>query len=356
MRGTGRRNRARRNGRVGGSTGPRAAGSTGLTVLALLMGACGATNAGDAGSAGDADGSAEESFSIGIAQPVAHPSLDATREGFKEAFEEAGVEVDWEEQNAQGDASTEATIAAQLAGGGHDLIATIATSQSQQVATATQGGDTPVLFMVITDPEAAGLVDSWEEPGGHMTGTSDLNPVDDQLELITRVDPSVETVGILYASGETNSQVQVDLAEEAAEEQGLDLRTATVTNSAEVQQGVESLDGVDALWIPTDNVVVSALESVVQFSQQRQIPLFSADADSVERGAVATYGVDHHAIGRQSGQMALRILLDGEDPAVMPVETAEDHELHVNPEAAESMGLEIPAEILESADVVVGEG
>lgn len=322
----------------------------GVVALALLLAGCGA----DDGDEGAVDGADGESFSIGIAQPVAHPSLDATREGFKEVFEEAGADVDWEEQNAQGDASTEATIAAQLAGGGHDLIATIATSQSQQVATATQGGETPVLFMVITDPEAAGLVESWDEPGGHMTGTSDLNPVDEQLRLITEIDPTVQTIGVLYASGETNSQVQVDLAEEAAEDLGLEIRPATVTNSAEVQQGVESLEDVDALWIPTDNVVVSALESVVQFGQQQEIPLFSADVDSVERGAVATYGVDHHAIGRQSGEMALRILLEGEDPATMPVETAEEHELHVNPEAAESMGLEIPDDVLESADVVVG--
>ncbi|GAB3188374.1 ABC transporter substrate-binding protein [Nesterenkonia suensis] len=317
-----------------------------------MLTSCGA----DGGGEDPAASAEEQSFSIGIAQPVAHPSLDATREGFRAAVEDSGAQVDWEEQNAQGDPSTEATIASQLAGGGHDLIATIATSQSQQVATATQAGDTPVLFMVITDPEAAGLVESWEAPGGHMTGTSDVNPVDEQLELITEIDPSVTTLGILYASGETNSQVQVDLAEEAAEDLDLAIRTATVTNSAEVQQGVEALADVDALWIPTDNVVVSALESVIQFGQQRQIPVFAADVDSVARGAVATFGVDHHAIGRQSGEMALRILVDGEDPATMPVEMTEEHELHVNREAAERMGLELPEELLDVADVVVGEG
>lgn len=341
-----------RSTRGGGASRPALRGAVGLAGAALLLSGCGADGGGADQEAGEAE---EQSFSVGIAQPVAHPSLDATREGFKEAVEDADVQVDWEEQNAQGDPSIEATIASQLAGGDHDLIATIATSQSQQVATATQGGHTPVLFMVITDPEAAGLVESWEEPGGHMTGTSDLNPVDEQLELITQIDPTVETVGVLYASGETNSQVQVDLAEEAAEDLGLEIRTATVTSSAEVQQGVEALDDVDALWIPTDNVVVSALESVIQFGQEQEIPLFAADVDSVERGAVATYGVDHHAIGRQSAEMALRILLEDEDPATMPVETSEEHELHVNPEAAEQMGLEIPEEVLGAADVLVGD-
>lgn len=320
----------------------------GLAAAALLLTACGDDN-------GNGEGGGDgESYSIGIAQPVAHPALDATRDGFKEAFEEAGVDAEFEEQNAQGDPSTESTIAGQLAGGGHDLIATIATSQSQAVASAVTD-DTPIVFMAITDPEDAGLVGSWDEPGENRTGTSDLNPVQDQLELLTEIDDSIETIGVLYASGETNSEVQVEMAHEAADALGLEVQESTITASAEVQQGVESLSGVDAIWIPTDNVVVSALEAVLQFGQQNEIPVFSADTDSVVRGAVATYGIDYHALGVQAGEMALRILQDGEDPASMPVETLEDLELYVNPEAAELMGLELSDEILEDADVVVGE-
>lgn len=318
-----------------------------LAVSALVLSACGE------GDGGNGEGGEGGSYSIGIAQPVAHPALDETREGFKQAFEDAGVEVDWEEQNAQGDASTETTIAGQMADGGHDLVGTIATTQSQAVATSVT--DDPVIFMAITDPEDAGLVDSWEAPGGNLTGTSDLNPVDEQLELIQQVDEDIESVGILYASGESNSEVQVDLAQEAAEELDLEIVTSTITNSSEVQQGVESLSGVDAIWIPTDNVVVSALEAVVQFSQQNDIPLFSADTDSVVRGAVGTYGIDYFALGLQAGEMALRVLEDGEDPGEMPVETLEDLELYLNPEAAEEMGLELPGELLDSADVIVGE-
>lgn len=311
------------------------------------------TSCGDGG--GGDQGTEEDPYSIGIAQPVEHPSLDATREGFKAAFEEADVAVEWTERNAQGDAATESTVAGQLAEGDHDLLATIATSQSQQIVTATQGEDTPVVFMAVTEPEEAGLVDSWEEPGANVTGLSDLNPVEEQLGLITEADPDVETIGILYASGEVNSEVQVELAQEASEELGVDIETSTITNSSEVQQGVESLSGVDAIWIPTDNVVVSGLESVISFGRDQQIPVFSADGDSVARGTIGSYAVDYEALGQQAGEMALRILEEDEEPGQMPVETLDDVQLYLNPEAAEQMGLEVPQELMDSADVVVGE-
>lgn len=312
-------------------------------VTVLLLSACGGSD------------DAETGWSIGIAQPVSHPSLDAIREGFKDAFAEAGAEVEFEEQNAQGDPATESAIAGQLADGDHDLIAPIATSQSQQVATAVAGTEQPVVFMAVTDPEDAGLVDSWEQPGASITGTSDLNPVARQLELLTEADSAVDTVGVLYASGESNSEVQVELAQEAAEELDLTLETSTVSASSEVQQGIEALAGVDAIWLPTDNVVISALESAIQFSEQQDIPLFASDAESVERGAAGAWAVDYHAIGVQSGEMALRILQDGADPATMPVETQEELQLTLNPGAAEEMGLEPPQELVDSADAVVGE-
>lgn len=318
-------------------------------MAAILLTSCGD------GGGGEEEGTEDDPYSIGIAQPVEHPSLDAAREGFKEAFADADAEVEWTERNAQGDAATETTVAGQLAEGGHDLLATIATSQSQQIVTATQGEDLPVVFLAVTEPEEAGLVDSWEEPGANVSGLSDLNPVDEQLGLITEADPDVESIGVLYASGEVNSEVQVEMAREAAEELGVELETSTITNSAEVQQGVESLSGVDAIWIPTDNVVVSGLESVISFGRDQQIPVFSADGDSVARGTIGSYAVDYEALGRQAGEMALRILQDGEDPAETPVETLDDIQLYLNPDAAEQMGLEVPEELMESADVVVGE-
>lgn len=328
--------------------------TAGAAAAALLLTACGNGNGDDADAAeGDAgNGEAAESYSIGITQIVSHPALDAARDGFKDAFEDEGIEVEWDEQNAQGEQATASNIAGTFATADLDLVHSIATPTSQ--AAAQQITDSPIVFSSVTDPEEAGLVDSWEEPGGNITGASDMNPVAEQLELLQEIMPDLETVGVVYSSGETNSQVQVELLQEAADDLGLEVEEATISASAEVQQGVESLNA-DAIYVPTDNAVVSALEAVIQYGEQNDVPILAAEADSVIRGAVATYGIDYYELGKQAGEMAIRILVDEEDPAGMPVETLSDLELTVNPDAAEAMGIEIPDDVMDRADVVVGE-
>lgn len=323
---------------------------TSVSAVALLVLSACSDNGNGEGGGNEADG---ETFDIGITQYVSHPALDNAREGFKDAFADADVEVNWDEQNAQADQATSSNIAGTFATAGLDLVHAIATPTSQ--AAAQQITDTPIVFSSVTDPEEAGLVESWEEPGGNITGASDLNPVREQLELLLEIVPDVETVGVVYSSGEPNSAVQVDLLNEAAEELGVEVQEATISASSEVQQGVESLSGVDAIYVPTDNAVVSALESVIQYGQQNEVPILAAEADSVTRGAMATYGIDYQQLGYQAGEMALRILLDGEDPATMAVETQENLELTVNPEAAEMFGVELADELIDRADVVVGE-
>lgn len=320
-------------------------------AAALLLTACNGN--GDDGGDGDGDnGEAAESYSIGITQIVSHPALDNAREGFKEAFDDAGIEVDWDEQNAQNEQETASNIAGTFATSGLDLVHAIATPTAQ--AAAQQITDIPIIFSSVTDPEDAGLVDSWEEPGANVTGASDMNPVTEQLELLLEIVPDAESVGVVYSSGEANSQVQVDMLNEAAAELGIEVEEATISASAEVQQGVESLSA-DAIYVPTDNAVVSALEAVIQYGQENGVPIIAAEADSVIRGAVATYGIDYSQLGYQAGEMAIRVLVDGEDPASMAVETQSDLELTVNPDAAEAMGLDLPQDVLDRADVVVGE-
>ncbi|GAA1704892.1 ABC transporter substrate-binding protein [Propioniferax innocua] len=317
-----------------------------VSAAALFLSGCG----GDAGGSGG-----EEGYSIGIAQYVTHPSLDRTREGFKDAFEEAGVQVEWDEQNAEADSGTNTGIAGGFASSGHDMVAGIATPSAQAVAQAVQ--DRPVVFMAVTDPVDAGLVESWETSGMNVTGVSDLNPVEDQLALVKEVAPDARTVGIVYSSGEANSVVQVEAAKAAAPGLGLEIKESTITNTAEVQQGVTALDGVDAIYVPTDNTVVSGLESVIGFAQEKQIPVISADRDSVERGTVITKGIDYYGHGKQAGEMALRILQEDLDPASVPVEKASDDglELIVNEDAAKSLGVEIPKDLLDEAEKVTAE-
>lgn len=322
-----------------------------LAVSVLALAGCG--GAADEAAEGGGGGETAESYSIGISQYVTHPSLDAAREGFMSGLEDAGLDVSFDVQNAQGDQATANTIAGTFANSDHDLLLAVATPSAQTLAQSVR--DTPVLFTAVTDPESAELVDSNEEPGGNVTGTSDANPVREQLQLITELAPDAETVGIVYSSGEVNSQVQVDWAKEAAGEMGIEIQEATVSNSSEVQQAANSLD-VDAIYVPTDNAVVSALESVIRVGQNEQIPVIAADGASVERGAVATYGINYGELGAQTADMAVRILTEGADPATMAVETQTEPELYVNPTAAEKMGVEIPQAMLDEADHVVGEG
>lgn len=323
---------------------------TGLALLAtgaLALTGC-ATDGGDAGASAD-------QISIGISQIVQHPALDATREGFKQAFADAGYvegeDIVFDEQNAQGEQATATTIAAKFQTDGVDLVLAIATPTAQAAAQSIV--DIPVLFTAVTEPEEAGLVESWEKPGSNVTGTSDLNPVEQQLELVTQVVPDAKTVGIVYSSGEVNSEVQVELAKEAADKLGLEIKEATVTNSSEVAQATESLGDVDAIYIPTDNRVTEGLEAVVQIAEQKQIPLFGAEGGQVERGAIATFGIDYTELGYQTGKMAIEILENGADPAEMPVETLDELSLIVNPGAAERQGVTLPEDLVAEADQTI---
>lgn len=319
-----------------------------VTAAATLsLTACGDSGS-DPDSASSADGG--ESYHIGINQLVQHPALDAATEGFKSAFEDAGVEVEWDEQNANGEQATALTIAQQFASSDLDLALAVATPAAQ--ATVQNLTDVPVLFTAVTDPVEADLVDSLEKPGDNVTCTSDAAPFEQQLDLLTQIVPETKSIGIVYASGEVNSQVQVDAMTEAAKEKGIEVVTQTVTNVTEIPQAAEAIGDVDAFYVPTDNMVVSGLSSLIQVAEEKKIPVIGAEEGTVEGGAVATIGIDYEELGRQTGEMALRILQEDADPAEMPVETASEFTYVVNEEAAKAQGVTIPQEILDEAETV----
>ena len=297
---------------------------------------------------------AAEEFEIGISQFVEHPSLDIAREGFIDQLADEGfiegenLKVDL--QNAQADFSTAQTIAQRFNQKNLDLVLAVATPSAQ--TTANVISDTPVLITAVTDPVEAGVVDSMEKPGANVTGTTDMNPVAKQLELIKDFLPELKTIGILYNPGEVNSVVQVDLAKAKAEEMGVNIEEGTVSNSSEVSLAVSSLIGsVDAIYVPTDNIIVSAMPTVLQTAHNNQIPVFASENNSVKQGAIATLGIDYYQLGRQTGSMAARIL-NGADPAAMEVESSEELKLYINKKSAAEIGLEIPAELLEAADTI----
>src|SRR5690606_1264247 len=240
---------------------------------------------------------------VGITQIVEHPALDAARQGFIERMAELGyregVDVVYDIHSAQGDTGTAMTIAQKFAADRVDLVLAIATPTAQAAAQVIR--DIPILITAVTDPVSAELVESIERPGTNVTGTSDLTPVRAQLELLKLLAPSARRVGVIYNSGEVNSVVQVELARRAAADLGLEIVEAIAVNSSEVLQAAQSLVGrVDALYVPTDNTVVSAIEAVVLVAERARLPLISGEDLSVEQGALATVGLDYKQLGRQT--------------------------------------------------------
>ena len=295
-----------------------------------------------------------EEYQIGISQFVEHPSLDLAREGFidqlaEEGFKE-GENLKINFQNAQADFSTAQTIAQKFKQSEQDLVLAIATPSAQTAANVLS--EIPVLITAVTDPVEAGIVEDMEKPGANITGTTDMNPVKKQLELIRDFLPEIKNLGILYNPGEVNSVVQVDLAKKTAAEMNISIEEATVSNSSEVSLAVSSLVGsVDAIYVPTDNIIVSAMPTVLKTAYNNKIPVFASENNSVEQGAIATLGIDYYQLGRQTGTMAARIL-NGSQPAEMPIESAEGAKLYINKSSAEKIGLKIPADLLESADTI----
>lgn len=294
---------------------------------------------------------------LGIIQFVAHPSLDAAREGFLDALKangyEEGKNLKVVHKDAQADMSIAQSIAQQFAQDEPDLILAIATPTAQAMANATK--EIPILITAVTDPVSAGLVASMENPGGNVTGTSDYVSIAAQLDLMRQIVPGAVNIGLIYNSGEQNSIVQADEVKKYAADNGLNVVEATPTNSSEVLQAAQSLVGkVDAIYVPTDNTVVSALEAVVKVSYDNKIPMFPGEGDSVARGGVATAGVDYYKLGQQTGEKALQIL-NGTAPADIPVETQKDMSVIVNLKAAQEVGIEVPQAVLDQAIEVIQE-
>lgn len=292
---------------------------------------------------------------IGITQIVEHPALDACRKGVIDKLKELGYEegknVKYDIQIAQGNIATANQIAKKFIGDKKDLIVAIATPTAQAVANLTK--TTPIVISAITDPVGAKLVKSLEKPGGNITGTTDMSPVKDQIALFERLKIPVKRLGVIYNSGEANSRTLVEILKSVAKQKGIVVVEATVTNSSGVLMAAKSLVGkVDGIYIPTDNTVVSALESVLQVSYENKIPVITGDTDSVVRGALASLGMDYYKLGLQTGVIVGRIL-KGEKPANIPVETLKDLDLFINEATAQKLGIKIDPELLKSAKKVI---
>jgi len=297
------------------------------------------------GAAGGAE-TGGESYTIAISQYVEHPSLDATREGILAALKDAGLEegvnltVDY--NNAQADSTNNLSIAQKIAAADNDLVVAIATPSA--MAVVEQVTDRPVVFAAVTDPVDAKLVDNLEKPGANVTGASDTNPeaIKMLMDFIAEHFPNVKTVGIVINEGEPNAVVMAKQAEEALATHGIEVIRAAVTNTSEVQQAAESLVGrADAIYITLDNVVVSAVDAIIEVANKNKIPFFSSDRDTVEKGAFATVGFKYYDHGYQAGQIVVDILKNGKNPGEIPVSFPDKLDFILNLKAAEAQGIEV---------------
>ncbi len=297
----------------------------------------------------ESSNSGDNTTSIGVIQLAEHPALGQSYEGFMQALKDAGVNAQIEIKNAQGDSSNCETIVNKFVNDQVDLILAIATNAAQAAANATE--TIPVVLTAVTDPEFSGLVDSNEHPGHNVTGTSDLTPVEAQIDLLKEILPDAQNVAILFNGAEDNSIFQADMAEKAITSKGMNATRVSVSELNQIQSIVESLVGkVDAIYIPTDNLLAEGMATVTMITNENKIPVIVGEEGQVVNGGLATYGLSYFNLGYKAGEMAVEIL-NGANPAEMAIGylPAEDCELIINMETAKELGLTIPDSVLNRA-------
>ncbi|MGM0216175.1 ABC transporter substrate binding protein [Enterococcus sp. AZ109] len=310
----------------------------GLGIMSLvLLGACG-----QGGSEAE-----DEIKTVGALQFVEHESLDDSYKGFVRGLEEEGfidgetVNIDY--QNAQGSQDNLKSLSERLVKEDPDLLLGVTTVAGQSLLTATT--DIPIVVTCVTDLKEAKLVSSYEEPGGNVTGTTNMSPVAEQIELLLSIVPDAKKVGIMYNSGEINSKIQADLAVEALEKAGVEPVIRTVTSTNDVQQVSQTVaDEVDGIYLPTDNTFASAKTLVGDVMKEKKVPLVAGAINDAKEAGIATIGINYEELGAQTGRMAAKILRGEATPADMPVEESENLEFFVNEEMCEALGID-PASI-----------
>lgn len=292
-----------------------------------------------------------EEVTVAVTAIVEHPALDAARDGIKEALSEAGYKegenLTFVYESAQGNPGTAAQIARQFVGDAPNVIVPISTPSAQAVVSATR--DIPVVFTAVSDPLGAELIKDMQKPGGNVTGLSDMSPVADHVALIKEITPNAKSIGFIYNTAEANSVSTLAALKAEAEKAGLTIVESVATKSAEVQGAARALVGrVDAIYIPTDNTIVSAFEAAVGVAEEAKIPLYAGDTDSVNRGALAALGFNYFDVGKQTGEIVVRVL-KGEKPGDIPVRVAAGTDLVINKKAAAKMGVTFPESITSRA-------
>ncbi|MCD8105173.1 MAG: ABC transporter substrate-binding protein [Lachnospiraceae bacterium] len=284
-----------------------------------------------------------ETYTIGILQQLEHDALDAATQGFKDAVTEAlGDAVTFDEQNAQNESSTCITIANGFVSEGVDLILANGTTALQSCQAAT---DTiPVLGTSITDYATALDLEEFDGTvGSNISGTSDLAPLDEQAAMLYELFPDAETVGILYCSGEPNSQYQADVITTYLEEYGYTVETYSFADSNDITTvATNAASESDVIYVPTDNTAAANTEAINNVCLDAGVPIIAGEEGICSGCGVATLSISYYDIGYISGEMAVEILTGEADVSEMPIEYAPEVTKEYNAEIAEALGVEIP--------------
>jgi len=318
-----------------------------LLIFTLFLGACSPVNS---------NNDSQEVVSVGISQIVEHPALDSAREGFIDALKEKGYEegknLKIDTQLAQGDIALTTTIAQNFVSQKKDLVLAISTPSAQSAHNSIK--NIPVLFTAVTDPVYSGLVKNIDAPEGNITGTSDLSPIDKQLELGKSILPDAKKVGILYNTSELNSQLQVSIAKDAAKSLAMTVVEIPVTNTSEFEPALNAkIKEIDFLFLPTDNLVASNMPIISKIAMNNNMVIIATEQGMVEGGALACEGLNYYKLGHQTGIMAAEIL-EGKAIKDIPVSMLEETELIINENVAKKLGISLPEEMLNRAIMVKG--
>ena len=316
-----------------------------LIMMSMLMLACGNSNDTVNGKKDSKDSENKQVYKIGITQFMEHPSLNLTKEGFKAAFKEAGIKADFDEKNANGEVTNANLIATNYKADKKDLVFGIATPSAQ--ALVNNISDIPVLFSAVTDPASAKLLNS------NVTGTSDkLENVAAQLDLLLKIKPGVKKIGVLYNPSEQNSAVQVQEIQKIAKQKNIEVVLQGINNFGELAQATKNLLGsTDALYLPTDNLVVSGMNLIASEAVNAKKPVVVSENSSVKEGALFTMGLDYYALGKRTGEMAIEIL-KGKPVSQIPFETSKQMKLYVNSKTAQALGLDVKNPAFNGAEFV----
>lgn len=305
----------------------------------------------------DKNSDGNDLLKISVLQYTTHPALDLAYDGFILELEKLGLienedyTIDY--QNAQGDTANTETIASKIVNDNPDLIYAIATPAAQALANKTV--TIPIIFSALTDPVSAGLVESVDTPNTNVSGVSDLTPVKRQIELLKEVAPNVKKVGVIYANSEDNSRYQANVAKQEIEALNMTYVDASVSDANQLQQITESLIGdVDAIYVPTDNLVAQSYSIVTKLAYDNNIVTVSGESGMIEEGGLITDGISYLSIGEKAGAMAYDILINNADISLTPVVylSEEDLKLYVNINTAKHLNIIIPDYILENATII----